>query len=148
MDILSHQFTFYCFSYRISTLLKTIWKIFLNNFFHKDFFWRGTEVEPRTIKITKNIFLFFVSLLNIFYLYIKHHRQVMLVARRFLTIFRHPSLSSTAPRRSATLHPCSAQSWCMNISQQWRVHEQESIKNVTFELIFISPAVPCIPCPS
>ena len=47
------------------------------------------------------------------YISIYHHHHVMPPAWIFLTLSRHPSLSSIAPSRSSRPHPVSAQSSCM-----------------------------------
>ena len=44
-----------------------------------------------------------------------HHHHVALSARIFLTLFRHPSQSSSAFGRSSVLHPVPAQSCCMYV---------------------------------
>ena len=47
--------------------------------------------------------------------YHHHHHHIALSARLFLTLYRHPSLSSIAFGRSSGLHPVSVQSCCMYI---------------------------------
>ena len=44
-----------------------------------------------------------------------HHHHVAPPARISMTLSRHSSLSSIAPRRSSRLHPVSAQSCCVKV---------------------------------
>ena len=74
-----------------------------------------------------------------------HHHHVALSARIFLTLSRHPSLSSIAFGRSSGLHPVTAQSCCMQVragrpafDRPWEGVSQEY---TTYELVPTSPAV-------
>ena len=63
------------------------------------------------------------------YLLVEYHHHVLLPARICLTLSRHFSLSSIAPRRSSRLHPVSALSGCMLVQAGWPVfaHPSEGV---------------------